>query len=246
MRSFSQEADAIRASVVSGGGHAFLVDVPHDCESEVLQAIRTAFLCPADETPCGRCSACREAPHPDWITIGGGSPARIRRPDVAGWPALALVPPFSGRAKVFVVQSAHRLLDEAANLLLKLVEEPPDPVRLVLTSDRPDEVLPTLRSRCRRLHYARAGAFEPRDWSHLGPWLQGHLGGGEWPDALEQMAEAIRQALVRPGSVAALSRLAPEGLVDRWAAVLEASEALGQNANKDLVRRGLERRLQGL
>lgn len=243
MRNFSPEAQALRDTVVSGGGHAFLLDVPQDGQAEALYVIRTAWLC-LDNWPCGECLACRETPHPDWITIGGGPGARIRRLDVAGWPALALVPPFSGRAKVFVVQAAHRLSDAAANLLLKLVEEPPERVKVVLTSDRPVEVLPTLRSRCRPLHFGRPGAFERRDWSHLDPWLHGDWGGNAWPDALESMAEAIRQALAYPGSVAALSTLSPQALVDRWAAVVEATEALGQNANKDLVRRGLERRFR--
>jgi len=62
---------------------------------------------------------------------------------------------FEGRRKVFVITGADRLRTEAANSLLKLLEEPLPEVVLVLCSDRPNSLLPTILSRCQRLRVNR-------------------------------------------------------------------------------------------
>ena len=56
-----------------------------------------------------------------------------------------------GGLKVLMFHPAHRLNLIAANALLKTLEEPPAPVRVVLTAEDPQLLLPTLRSRCQRL-----------------------------------------------------------------------------------------------
>jgi DNA polymerase-3 subunit delta' len=55
------------------------------------------------------------------------------------------------RAKVAVIAPAERMLESAANALLKTLEEPPAGTHLILVSDQPDRLLPTILSRCRRL-----------------------------------------------------------------------------------------------
>ncbi|MBN2290537.1 MAG: hypothetical protein JXQ83_14480, partial [Candidatus Glassbacteria bacterium] len=62
---------------------------------------------------------------------------------------------FEGRRKVFVITGADRLRAEASNSLLKLLEEPLPEVVLVLCSDRPASLLPTILSRCQRLRVNR-------------------------------------------------------------------------------------------
>lgn len=57
----------------------------------------------------------------------------------------------SGGWRVAIVDSADELNTEAANALLKLIEEPPDKALILLVSHRPGRLLRTLRSRCRRL-----------------------------------------------------------------------------------------------
>ncbi|MFH1068378.1 MAG: hypothetical protein V1794_02050 [Candidatus Glassbacteria bacterium] len=63
--------------------------------------------------------------------------------------------PYEARRKVFVITGADRLRTEAANAFLKLLEEPHRNVAIVLTSDRPAGLLPTILSRCQRLHVTR-------------------------------------------------------------------------------------------
>jgi DNA polymerase-3 subunit delta' len=66
--------------------------------------------------------------------------------------ALALHP-VEGRATVAVITDAEAMRDEAANAFLKLLEEPRPHVTLVLTAERPDQLLPTVLSRCQRLRF---------------------------------------------------------------------------------------------
>jgi len=64
---------------------------------------------------------------------------------------------YEGRSKVFVITGADRLRTEAANAFLKLLEEPRENVTIILCSDRPASLLPTILSRCQRLQVTRPG-----------------------------------------------------------------------------------------
>lgn len=63
----------------------------------------------------------------------------------------ALAAPVEGARKVLVVHEAERLNEPAANALLKTLEEPPEWTHLVLLTDRADDLLETVRSRCQRV-----------------------------------------------------------------------------------------------
>jgi len=64
---------------------------------------------------------------------------------------------YEGRNKVFIITGAEKLRTEAANALLKLLEEPRPRVFLILCSERPSGLLPTIISRCQRLKIRRPG-----------------------------------------------------------------------------------------
>jgi DNA polymerase III subunit delta' len=63
--------------------------------------------------------------------------------------------PYEGGWRIFIVIDADRLSTEAANALLKTLEEPPPRVLLVLTVAAEDRVIPTIRSRCQAVHLQR-------------------------------------------------------------------------------------------
>ncbi len=71
--------------------------------------------------------------------------------------------PTEAPAKVFII-TASSFMKEAANSLLKLLEEPPPYVRLILLTENPGELLPTIRSRCA---FARLGALPPKEIAEL-------------------------------------------------------------------------------
>src|SRR5256886_16446915 len=62
--------------------------------------------------------------------------------------------PFEGAARVFIVEDADTMNDQAANALLKTLEEPPPTSHLILTTSNPTALLPTIRSRCQTIRFA--------------------------------------------------------------------------------------------
>lgn len=76
---------------------------------------------------------------------------------------LVQTPQAAGR-KIAVVEDADRMNLNAANALLKSLEEPPRDSFIALTTSAPEQLLPTVRSRCQRIRLRRAGNDEVRDW----------------------------------------------------------------------------------
>ena len=62
--------------------------------------------------------------------------------------------PFEGRRRIYIFDDADRLREEAANSILKTLEEPPETSLFVLLSCKPYSLLPTIRSRCQLLTFA--------------------------------------------------------------------------------------------
>lgn len=105
---------------------------------------------------CDECPTCRrinEGTYGDVMTI---------QPDgqfikIAQTRALAeevVYRPREGRQRFFIIDEADRLREEAANSLLKTLEEPPPTSTLILLTSRPNSLLQTIRSRSQRLNFA--------------------------------------------------------------------------------------------
>jgi DNA polymerase-3 subunit delta' len=95
----------------------------------------------------------REA-HPDltWVRASGASEmlvGDIEEPVVAA----ATRTPFESARRVFVLEGAEAMNDQAANRLLKTLEEPPEFVHLLLLTERREDVLPTIASRCQLIRF---------------------------------------------------------------------------------------------
>jgi DNA polymerase-3 subunit delta' len=96
----------------------------------------------------------------------------------------AWVTPFAGDRKVFIVGDAERLIvqessQEAANALLKVLEEPPSDTTIILTTSDPHALLPTIRSRLVAVRVGRVADAEVRSF------LEREIGGELSPEALE-------------------------------------------------------------
>jgi DNA polymerase III subunit delta' len=70
------------------------------------------------------------------------------------------VRPREGKQRFFLLNDADRLREEAANSLLKTLEEPPPTSTIILLTSRPDALLPTIRSRSQRLNFAPLSVSE--------------------------------------------------------------------------------------
>jgi DNA polymerase-3 subunit delta' len=159
--------------------------------------------------PCRACRGCRlvaSGNHPDLHRLAPDGPGRqvkigdSSRPDpgtvrhLLG--ELSLLPA-EGGARVAIIEQAHRLNDDAQNALLKMLEEPPPGVTIVLCADDEECLLPTVRSRCVRVRLGPAGGREIEGWLD-------ELGAADAPRA----ARLARLAEGRPGLALAYARSA--------------------------------------
>jgi DNA polymerase III subunit delta' len=111
---------------------------------------------------CDECSVCRR------INAGGYGDVTVLRPDgqfikIAQTREMAeevYFRPREGRQRFFIIDEADRLREEAANSLLKTLEEPPSTSTIILLTSRPDALLSTIRSRAQRLNFSALSAAE--------------------------------------------------------------------------------------
>jgi DNA polymerase-3 subunit delta' len=98
---------------------------------------------------CDNCESCRkinEAAHPD-VRLYSPEGQFIKIDQMREFSREAFFKPFEGCQRVFIIEQADRLKMEAANSILKTVEEPPDTSTIILISEKPDDLLLTIRSR---------------------------------------------------------------------------------------------------
>lgn len=158
-------ARAVLAGALAGPGqaanpsHAYLFQGPAGSgKRTVARSLATALLSETEDggtvdvASVGQRVA-RQA-HPDltWVRPSGAGEMLVRDVDEAVVQAVARRP-FEARRRVFVLERAHAMNDQAANRLLKTLEEPPDYVVLILLTDRPGELLDTIRSRCQTVRF---------------------------------------------------------------------------------------------
>ena len=162
--------------------HALLLRGPRGIGKLVFaRALAQGLLCesPApDGTACGHCGACGwfdVGTHPDYRQIEPGSDEEEPEEgakkatviSVAQVRALAdLVNVSSHRRgpKVVVLHPAEALNVNAANALLKSLEEPPPRTHFIVVTHRPHQLLPTIKSRCRQLALATPSADAAAAW----------------------------------------------------------------------------------
>jgi DNA polymerase III subunit delta' len=150
-----EQAVARLRRAVERPSHAYLLAGPRG--SGVLEAARcfaAALVCP--DGGCGVCNSCRRARsarHPDVIEV---EPAGtfVVVDQVEEMMKEAFTSPFEAERKIIIVTEADRMNEPAANKLLKTLEEPPARTHFLLLSEAPDELLPTVRSRCQRIDFA--------------------------------------------------------------------------------------------
>jgi DNA polymerase-3 subunit delta' len=92
--------------------------------------------------------------HPDLTWVAPSGAHEILVSDIDG-PVVAAASktPFESNRRVFVIERVDELGDEAANRMLKTLEEPASFVHLILLTDRLVDVLPTIRSRCQLVRF---------------------------------------------------------------------------------------------
>ncbi len=139
--------------------HAYLIaGPPHSGKMTLAIDMACAANCLAEASrPCGECIQCRRVltgQHTDVMVIVAPkeqSKRDISIDTVREVEHQASLMPFEGRYRVFVIEEADRMSEQAENALLKTLEEPPAHVLFLLTTAQEGRLLTTVRSRCQRL-----------------------------------------------------------------------------------------------
>lgn len=150
--------DALRARLSSARAqnklsHLYLLCGPEGSGKHTLALWLSAALeCQAQGEPCGNCPSCRKilsGAHPDVITCTDAKHKQFGVDSARAICADAYIRPNEGARKVYILPQELNL--SAQNTLLKVIEEPPPYCAFLILSTNPDQLLPTVRSRCQEL-----------------------------------------------------------------------------------------------
>jgi DNA polymerase III subunit delta' len=135
--------------------HAYLFCGPAGSgKRTVARAFASALLTDGAPDRAGAAVRVEHGVHPDLTWVAPASAAGILVGDVdEAVVAGAARTPFESSRRVFVIEDADELNDQAANRMLKTLEEPPSFAHLILLTSRPGEVLPTIASRCQPVRF---------------------------------------------------------------------------------------------
>jgi DNA polymerase III delta' subunit len=143
--------------------HAYLMSGPPGAPMvDAALALAAALSCQrargegcGDADACDACAKIAAGIHPDVVTLQREGAAQIVPIESVRNQVIARMglPPHEGEVRVFIVEEATSLAPPAANALLKTLEEPPARTLFVLCTTAPEQLLPTIRSRCQRVRF---------------------------------------------------------------------------------------------
>jgi DNA polymerase III subunit delta' len=134
----------------ASASHAYLFHGPAGTgKRAVARAFAAALLAEGARSPATVAERVARDSHPDltWVRPSGAAEmlvADVEEPVIAA----ASRTPFESARRVFVIEGAETMNDQAANRMLKTLEEPPAFTHLLLLADRREDVLATIASRC--------------------------------------------------------------------------------------------------
>jgi len=185
--------------------HAYIFSGP-DGVGKRLAAINfaKALNCSsaASGSPCDQCASCKKidsSKHPDIVTLKTKEEgASIKIEDVRALIKNVYLKPFEAHKKVYIIESAEYMKHEAANAMLKTLEEPPADSIIILLTENIKSLLHTIVSRCQVVKFfplklkdvedilTKEHSLSPEDAHTLS-----HLSGGRLGEALKFKEEDI-------------------------------------------------------
>ena len=223
----SEAAASARAIVASRGGsrasddarsmsHAWLITGPPGSgRSVAARAFAAALQCTGETVGCGQCAGCRTTMgRTNADVVFAATETSIINVETARSLVLqAQSSPSQGLWRVIVVEDADRLGESGANALLKAIEEPPEHTVWLQCAPSPEDMIATIRSRCRHLGLriptasavadllVREGVATPEVALEAARAAQSHIGLARALARDPQMRERRRAIITAPASV---------------------------------------------
>ena len=138
--------------------HAYIFKGPAGVGKKLFaMGLAAALNCQGGEPgrACGRCRSChkfRSGNHPDFLVVRPDKGA-IKIDQIREMCRALSYPPYESALRIVLLADVHTMRPEAANSLLKTLEEPPAGNLLILTAESSRDILPTISSRCQSLPF---------------------------------------------------------------------------------------------
>lgn len=195
-------------------------------KATTARALAGLFLCehPQNDRPCGRCPSCTVFAadnHPDFHLVYRQL-VRVAKEEAKARDLSInvireyLIGPANHKSimlqgKVFVVEEAELMSASAQNAMLKTLEEPSGRTLIILITSQPDQLLPTIRSRCQMIRFAALPIERVR---------------GELEKRGFDPQEALDAAELADGSLGLALKWIEDGVVTRWLTLRQRLEQL--------------------
>ena len=150
--------------------HAYLIHGEKGTGKKMLAGLFAKTLqCEAGGTdPCGTCRSCIQCDsgnQPDIIWVTHEKPTVISVDDIREQVNNdIIIKPYSSRYKIYIIDEAEKLTQQAQNALLKTIEEPPEYAVIMLLTNNLDKMLPTILSRCITLNLKPVGELDMMEY----------------------------------------------------------------------------------
>lgn len=146
--------------------HAWLFVGPrHVGKLTLALDLACALNCRGEEKPCGSCSACQRilsGNYPD-VQLIERRDKEIGIAQIRGLQQWVSLKPYEGGQRVFIINGAEYLSEEASNCFLKVLEEPPAATVFILLAETSEALLPTIVSRCQRIELRPLPLFRVKE-----------------------------------------------------------------------------------
>jgi|SRR5689334_7270506 len=231
---------AVLASAANPSGapsHAYLFHGPGGAgKRAAARALASEWLAAGASDEEGARARAAAGTHPDLTWVAPSGAHEILVGDIDGpVVAAASMTPFEADRRVFVIERVDELGAQAANKMLKTLEEPPSYVHLILLTERLAEVMPTIRSRCQLVRFDAPSEQQiAADLKGLGTPAQTALASARLSlgDAVRARALVSDEGIELRRCAEDFARTALGGTVGRvrpWAALLAAVRKRGEN-----------------
>ena len=160
--------------------HAVIIDGQDGIGKNLMaRQIAAALLCTGAEAagtlPCGRCAFCRKTAEnrmPDVVTVTREEKATIGVDPIRAIRSDMYLSATEAPRKIYIIDDAHTMTVQAQNALLKVLEEPPTEVNILLLCERSEALLSTIRSRAQILRMTPLSEEELERFADRQPALQ--------------------------------------------------------------------------